>query len=154
MLLIFVDLQSCIFSLVFFLRLFFLCGQSPCPATKMPLGLLRFFFFSCVSIAPPAAIMPWGLLRFFFSCVGIEPSHAVGLLRFQLFSSWWGNSHTKFIILKIKFRFTCGESILPLYYFHDCPLNWFIKKILKRNHPDIFLKKILDGDTRNWDPFS
>ena len=36
------------------------------------------------------------------------------ILSLKLFGNSWGNSYTKFAILDITFRFTCGES--DLYY--------------------------------------
>ena len=50
------------------------------------------------------------------------------MLCLKSFGNWWANSYTKFVILDVKLRLTCGESDgtalknykVPKYYDHDC----------------------------------
>ena len=57
--------------------------------------ILSLFFFLCGHLARPPIV-----------------ENAAKILSLTLFRNSWGNSYTKFAILDIKFRFTCGDADL------------------------------------------
>ena len=85
--------------------------------------ILSLFFFSCWALAyvssrdfSSISQFPRILSLFFFLCGHLARppivENAAKILSLTLFRNSWGNSYTKFAILDIKFRFTCGDADL------------------------------------------